>query len=138
MIRNLHIIIDSPPLTMQVAHWWKPPRENTLKLNFDGSSMGNPGPSGMGGTIFDSSGSCLVAYLGPLGVRDSMSAEIKALLYGLRLIHSKGLGSHKIEVEGDSAVVIGWMAHRGSDSWKLSHVIKEAVFLASSLNISFK
>lgn len=138
IIRNPHIIIVSSIITMQVVHRWKPPGENTLKLNFDGSSMENLGPSSMGGTIYDGSGSCMVAFLGPLGVRDSINKEIKALLYGLCLIHSKGLASHNIEVEGDSAVVIGWMVHGSCGPWKLSYIIKEVVFLASSLNISFK
>lgn len=138
IIRNSYIIIESSPLPMQVVHWWQLLGENTLKLNFDGSSLGNPGPLGMGGTIYDASGTCIVAFSGPLGYGDPLNAKIKALLYGLRLIHSKGMVSHNIKVEGDSAIVIGWMAFRSNDLWKLSHIIKEAAFLASSLNISFK
>lgn len=50
----------------------------------------------------------------------------------------RGIKDQEVEVEGDLVIVIGWM-HRGKGGpWKLSHTIKEAVFLVSSLNISFK
>lgn len=55
-------IINSAPTCHQVAHYWSLPMGNLVKLNFDGSSMGNPGLAGMGGTFFDASGYCLMAY----------------------------------------------------------------------------
>lgn len=138
MIKNLPTVIDSSPHSPKVAQGWHPPVGNCLKLNFDGSSLGNPGPSRKGGIIFDASRSCKVAYSGPLGYGDSLYAEIKALLYGLRLIKPRVIGSHNIEVEGDSEVVIGWMTNGNTGSWSLSYIIKEATFLVSTMNISFK
>lgn len=111
---------------------------NTLKFNFVGSSLGNSGPSGIGGSKYDALRTCIVAYSGPLGHGDSLFVEIKALLFGLTLLHFKGVASHNIEVERDSAVVIGWMRSGSPGSWRLSHIIKEAAFLVSSLNISFR
>lgn len=55
---------------------------NALKLNFDGSSMGNPGPMGMGGTFCDASNLYLLAYSGPLGIRDVIYVEAMSLLFG--------------------------------------------------------
>lgn len=55
----------------------------------------------------------------------------------MRLIHSKGVSSYKIKVEGDSAVVIGWMGRGSPDLWRLSHILKQVAFLVSSLNVSF-
>lgn len=66
LLRDFPIIINSAPSSPQVIHNWSLPIGNALKLNFDGSSMGNPGPAGLGGTIFDASGDSLVAYSGPL------------------------------------------------------------------------
>lgn len=108
---NLSIVIDSSPLVPQVVHCWHLLVGNILKLNFDGSSLGNLGQLGIGGSIYDASGTCIVAYLGPLGHGDSFSVDIKSLLFGLRLIHSKGVASHNIEVEGYSTVVIGRMGN---------------------------
>lgn len=70
-----------------------------------------------------------VLYSGPLGLGDSLTAKTKALLFGLRLLHSKGAMSQNIEEKGDSAC---------AGLWRLSHLIKKMVFLVSSLNISFK
>lgn len=58
--------------------------------------MGNPGPVGMGSTIFYASGFCLVEYLGPLRIRDDLYTKIIALLFNLRLIHSKGISSSSL------------------------------------------
>lgn len=87
LLRELPIIINSAPSCFQVIHSWSLPTGNVLKLNFDGSLMGNLGPAGIGGTIFDASGSSLVVNLGPLGIRYSLYAESMALLFGLRIIH---------------------------------------------------
>lgn len=138
LITNLHNVINYSPLLTPMDIKWCPLVVNALKLNFDGSSIGNLGPSAIGGTIIDDSGSCLVAFLGPLGMGDALSAELKALLCGVKLIHSKGLSSHRIEVEGDSAVVIGWMGSGSPAPWRMPHILKELAFLVSSLNISFK
>ncbi|XP_020526893.1 uncharacterized protein LOC110007815 [Amborella trichopoda] len=41
---------------------WMPPHENCLKLNFDGSSIGNPDSAGYGGTIRDHMGNYKFTY----------------------------------------------------------------------------
>lgn len=41
-------------------------------------------------------------------------------------------------VEGDSTAVISWMNSEKKGPWRLSNLLKEAVFLVSSLNISSK
>lgn len=86
-----------------------PPLGLVLKLNFDGCSLGNLGPSGFGGLISDALGSCVVGFSGPLGSGDAVFVEIKALLFGLWLIHSKGDLHIPFIVEGDSTIVIGWL-----------------------------
>lgn len=138
LLRHLLIVILSYPQAPQVVQFWSPPNGNLVKLNFDGCSIGNLGPSGMGGSLFASLGHHNIIFSGPLELGDLLTAELKALLFGLKLIHSKRLADHIIEVEGDLAVVIEWMRRGGGGPWRLSHAIKEAVFLASSLNNSFK
>lgn len=69
----------------------------------------------MGGSIVDALGVCIVTYSGPLGIGDAFFAELKALLFGLRLIHSQGMSSSTFVVEGDSTVVIRWMVSGSLD-----------------------
>lgn len=52
LLREMPIIINSAPSCLQVIHGWSFFIRNYLKLNFDGSSIGNSGLAGIGGTIF--------------------------------------------------------------------------------------
>lgn len=68
---------------------------------------------------------------------DAVQAEMKSLLVGLRLIHSRDLIHTPIIIEGDLTNAIGWMKYGNSGPWCLSHLIKEATFLVCSMNSSF-
>lgn len=59
---------------------WNPPPTGICKLNFDGSTIGNPGLAGIGGIIQESSGS----ISGPIGVCIVNKPEMEAMQIGLR------------------------------------------------------
>lgn len=46
---------------------WMPPPMGILKLNFDGSAVGNPWPSGIGDVTRINAGLYLLLFLGPSG-----------------------------------------------------------------------
>ncbi|KAG9450341.1 hypothetical protein H6P81_010306 [Aristolochia fimbriata] len=73
-------------------------------MNFDGSSLGNPGPAGYGGVFRNAEGQILLAYTGLLGIVDSTLAEIHRVLHGLRIFQNHLVG--ELVVEGDSQNVI--------------------------------
>lgn len=50
---------------------WVPPPIGTLKLNFDGSSKGNPDPVGFGCIVCDELNQIMLVVSGPLGRCDS-------------------------------------------------------------------
>ncbi|KAK1557258.1 hypothetical protein Q3G72_021177 [Acer saccharum] len=66
---------------------WKPPPDGFLKFNVDGSSRGNPGPSGIG-VIIESNSSLVVLWVngaegvGQVRFLDSI-LEIREILYRL-------------------------------------------------------
>lgn len=62
---------------------WKRPAMDFVKLNTDGSCLGNPGPIGAGGLIRDGSGKWLRGFVATLGHGTSMHAEIWAVAIGL-------------------------------------------------------
>ncbi|KAG9450247.1 hypothetical protein H6P81_010212 [Aristolochia fimbriata] len=64
----------SPPAT------WIPQPAGTIKVNFDGSSLGNPGPVGYGGEFQNLEGEILMSFAGPIGIEDSTSAEVHGVL----------------------------------------------------------
>lgn len=53
------------------------------KLNFDGASRGNPGPSGLGACIKNSNGDVVAITVSPLPINTNNMAEAQALLASL-------------------------------------------------------
>ncbi len=70
----------------------------------DGASLGNPGPSGAGGVVFDSSGKELLSFSVFLGSGTNNEAEYKALIIGLKKVSS--LGFSKVVVRSDSQLLV--------------------------------
>lgn len=44
LLRDLPSIIKSAWFVPQIRHYWRPPMNLAIKLNFNGCSLGNPGP----------------------------------------------------------------------------------------------
>lgn len=102
---------------------WKLPREGNIKLNFDGSSMGNLGSSGFLCTARNDQGKFLFVKCGPLGINCSNAAEIMGLLQGLRMFKARRW--YGCQVEGDSKTMSSWASGKGVGSWHWHHYIKE-------------
>ncbi|KAK9995412.1 hypothetical protein SO802_020098 [Lithocarpus litseifolius] len=64
---------------------WHPFPDNWLKLNSDGSSLGNPGRAGGGGIIRNSRGEWVSGYARAIGHTSSVAAELWALRDGINL-----------------------------------------------------
>ena len=74
---------------IQIHEWTKyllrcPPPSGALKLNFDGSALGNPGLAGVGGVIRNEEGNTILSYSGPARICSINKAELLALKTGLR------------------------------------------------------
>ena len=67
-----------------------PPPTGTLKLNFDGSVLGNPRQSCIGGGFRHSKGVCLLSFSGHYGFRSLKEAELIALCTGLQEAARRG------------------------------------------------
>ncbi|RLE79399.1 MAG: ribonuclease H [Thermoprotei archaeon] len=76
----------------------------TLKIFFDGSSHGNPGPSGIGIIVFDESGRVLDKFSRFIGFGTNNEAEYRALIEALR--KAMQLGAEKVELYSDSELVV--------------------------------
>ena len=55
---------------------WLPPPFSWMKLNSDGSSMGNPGLAGGGGLIRNENGEWVKGYARAIGCATSVAAEL--------------------------------------------------------------
>eukprot|EP00268_Persea_americana_P034085 TRINITY_DN3370_c1_g2_i3.p1 TRINITY_DN3370_c1_g2~~TRINITY_DN3370_c1_g2_i3.p1 ORF type:complete len:167 (+),score=20.75 TRINITY_DN3370_c1_g2_i3:1551-2051(+) len=106
IIHNRKEVAFSNPHHMRVSPRWCPPPLGALKLNFDGSALGNPGPAGVGGVIRNEEGYTILSYSGPTRICSINKAELLALKIGLR--KAINLHPHRLLVEGDSFCTIQW------------------------------
>lgn len=75
-----------------------------MKLNTDGSSLGNPGLEGGGGLIRNEKGWWVVGFASKIGITSSFLVELWALRDGLNLCVSRGIAA--IEVELDAKFIV--------------------------------
>ncbi|KAG6729530.1 hypothetical protein I3842_01G032600 [Carya illinoinensis] len=93
----------------RIVKWSRPP-EGWFKLNCDGSCRGNPGNTGGGGIIRDSHGLVKGAFSTYYEYGTNNSAELKAIVEGVRLC--KRLHMNNIIIESDSKIVVDWIRKR--------------------------
>lgn len=67
--------------------------ENSIKLDVDGSSLGNPGKAGFSEILCDNLGQWLSSFLGSCGFATSLNAELHVLFHGLSLAWNSGYKS---------------------------------------------
>ncbi|KAF5450403.1 hypothetical protein F2P56_030761 [Juglans regia] len=113
---------------------WKPPKQGWVKLNIDGCSLGNPGPSGAGGIIRDDKGDLLCGFAEATGHNSNNYAELMGLLHGLRHIGLLGISS--VEIELDSMLVLNWLRNQRCGLWYMEDYWDEIQSRIAGLNVS--
>src|SRR5882724_2311463 len=87
----------------------------TLTLEFDGGSRGNPGPAGIGVVVRAADGTPLVTLGRAIGRATNNVAEYRALITAME--EAKKLGATKIIIRGDSELIIRQM----TGEYKVKH-----------------
>ncbi len=81
--------------------------EETLALEFDGGSRGNPGPAGIGVVVRAADGTPVVTLGRFIGRATNNVAEYKALITALE--QARLLGAKKVRIRGDSELIVKQM-----------------------------
>lgn len=79
----------------------------TITLQFDGGSRGNPGPAGIGVVLRAADGTPLVTLGRFIGRATNNVAEYKALITALQ--KARELGARRVKVLGDSELIVKQM-----------------------------
>jgi ribonuclease HI len=79
----------------------------TLTLEFDGGSRGNPGPAGIGVVVRAADGTALVTLGRFIGKATNNVAEYRALITAME--EAKKLGAKDIIIRGDSELIVKQM-----------------------------
>ncbi|KAK1564397.1 hypothetical protein Q3G72_002354 [Acer saccharum] len=117
VLRNMEVQISlKKQKKIQVLRWLKPAL-GRLKLNLDGSSLGNPGPAGGGHVLRDSSGNFIFGFSKFFGLCSNNEAELRAVVEGISIC--KHLGHDGIDIECDYDIVVFWIRSRICNLWYL-------------------
>lgn len=81
--------------------------KETITIQFDGGSRGNPGPAGIGVVLRAEDGTPLVTLGRFIGRATNNVAEYRALITGLE--KARELGAKRIMIRGDSELIIRQM-----------------------------
>ncbi|MFN2517604.1 MAG: bifunctional RNase H/acid phosphatase [Jatrophihabitantaceae bacterium] len=115
------------------------PTVDSVVVEADGGSRGNPGPAGYGAVVFDAStGAVLAERAEALGVVSNNVAEYRGLIAGLTA--AAELGARRVAVRMDSKLVVEQMSGR----WQVKHpsmrpLAREAVALRARFDaVSFE
>ena len=92
-----------------------PARHESVVINADGGSRGNPGPAGYGAVVFAPDGTVLAERAASLGVVTNNVAEYSGLIAGLEA--ARDLGATTVTARMDSKLVVEQMSGR----WKVKH-----------------
>ncbi|KAJ8755654.1 hypothetical protein K2173_022249 [Erythroxylum novogranatense] len=141
-----HLASHRPPRWIA---WTKPP-PGFVKLNTDGSAVGNPGRAGYGGLIRDMEGCWIAGFSGSVGIATNILAELQGLKHGLQLTWD--LGYRSVLVETDCLAVVNLISDMPqpyhphlflirdiqdlfAKQWRCSlhHVLREAIIVRTSL-----
>jgi len=79
----------------------------TIIIQFDGGSRGNPGPAGIGVVLQAQDGTPLVTLGRFIGRATNNAAEYRALIIGLE--KARELGARKVRIRGDSELIVRQM-----------------------------
>ncbi|XP_027103196.1 uncharacterized protein [Coffea arabica] len=101
---------------------WETPSTKICKLNTDGCSPGNPGISGGGGVLRDSSGALIFGFSIPLGELISLQAETRSLLYGVQQYLSRGFS--RVQIEVDSLLLVNILRDKSRCPWRVRSKIE--------------
>ncbi|GLT62320.1 hypothetical protein SLA2020_349680 [Shorea laevis] len=106
---------------------WAAPSSGFIKLNTDGSALGNPGLAGAGGVFRDELGRWILGFSHHVGHTSSLAAELWAIRDGLSIALSKGF--NKIVLETDSKIAMALIDKCNCDYHSLGTLVTDCRIL---------
>lgn len=124
----------------QIPNKFSYPRENFIKLNFDGASKGNPGEASYGGIFRDSNKQVRWIFEDWAREMTNNEAEFWAFHQGLRIVVRNGYMN--LEVVGDSQIAIEMLKklsngrdwEKVTDSWRTAGIVQEIAALLKRID----
>ncbi|CAA7395566.1 unnamed protein product [Spirodela intermedia] len=99
---------------------WTPPSVGRWKLNIDGASQGNPGPTRGGGILRDSIRCILFVFSNFYNIQTNTVAEAMAIRDDLLLCEEQNITN--IVLESDSRVLVDILRADSCPHWRLKNI----------------
>ncbi|KAK1309350.1 hypothetical protein QJS10_CPA09g02087 [Acorus calamus] len=145
LITSLGLHFDPTPPKSPIEVIWLKPDPPWIKLNIDGASLGNPGPSGAGGVFRDHQATFLLGFSCNTGHNTNTFAEFYGLFRGISIwFETHPTFNGYIWIESDSTLVVNTIIGKISASplinpyvlhihkwlnlltgWKITHIFRE-------------
>lgn len=110
---------------------WAKPEVGWMKLNRDGSSLGNPGLAGGRGLIRNEEGRWVVGFAHKIGITSSFLAELWALRDGLSLCVSQSFRA--VDVELDAKSIVDAVSNPEYSNILVSSLMEDCRYLAKQV-----
>ncbi|KAM7525590.1 hypothetical protein LguiA_015492 [Lonicera macranthoides] len=134
-VLNAYILDSKPPSSTQnLLINWKFPPAGIVKINTDGSCLGNPGPAGFGGVARDNQGNWLEGFAGFIGKATILKAELWAVREAMMLIKRKHWLYAIVEV--DSSNVCDLLKGEDVEEHPLKVLIQDCKSIMMELKLS--
>ncbi|KAK2640528.1 hypothetical protein Ddye_028323 [Dipteronia dyeriana] len=116
--------VDKENFRVVKHNWWTPPMGNALFFNVDGSVKGRSGEAGIGGALREVTEQMLRLFSSYLGVKDSCSAEVHAILKACQLVSSsRSLLMRHISIITDSKSTVEWIKGEDFSHLLVAHLV---------------
>nr|POE78573.1 putative ribonuclease h protein [Quercus suber] len=110
---------------------WSPPPLGWAKVNFNGAMFKDKNLAGLGGVIRNDKGLIMAAFTHTIPLPTSVEmVEVLAARTALSL--AKDLCLNKVQLEGDSEVIVNALSKGGMDSSSFRHIVKDISLLSSA------
>ncbi|XP_057811506.1 uncharacterized protein LOC131025735 [Salvia miltiorrhiza] len=134
LLRRIGVAMRAAPPPMMIeVHWW-PPAGQWIKVNTDGSALGNPGSIAAGGVFRDNWDAVLGCYhyKGVQGF--AFEAELLAVMHAVRIANFRGW--HWLWIEADSSYVVQLLHSRSLNvPWRFLPLWKQTLSWLSNFRL---
>ena len=111
---------------------WSPPQSGVVKFNVDGSALGSPGETGIGGVLRNARREIIGFFSLSTGPGFAYEAEVYALHFALLICQLFVI--RNVVLESDSMVAVSWVNNKKNRPWKLQNYLNHIDHLAKEVN----
>ena len=117
---------------VRMASSWQAPQVGTVKFNVDGSALGSPGETGIGGVLRNARKEIIGFFSLNTGPGFAFEAEVYALHFALLVCQQFII--RNVVLESDCLVAVSWVNNKGNRPWKLLNYLNHIDYLVQEVN----